>query len=158
MAENQPTHVLFLTRITLVLICLYDLLMKNDNCSICVALLDYYCNSNLVFFLPLSVSFSLSLRVTAAHFHHVIELLRFRQGTVSGIFLSAGNRVISLPSSSVRVVLPARRNYSCLCLFVCPFQCSSSPTLQYLELIQPLYSSGQVHLWFIFNTTDAYTT
>lgn len=25
-----------------------------------------------------------------AHFHHVIELLRFRQGTLSGIFLSAG--------------------------------------------------------------------
>lgn len=25
-----------------------------------------------------------------AHFHHVIELLRFRQGTLLGIFLSAG--------------------------------------------------------------------
>lgn len=61
--------------------------------------------------------FSLSLRVTAAHFHHVIELLRFRQGTVSGIFLSAGNRVISLLSSLVQRVPPVRYNYSCL--FVC---------------------------------------
>lgn len=26
----------------------------------------------------------------AAHFHHVIEQLRFRQGSVAGIFLSAG--------------------------------------------------------------------
>ena len=29
----------------------------------------------------------------AAHFHHVIELLRFRQGTLSGIFLSAGENL-----------------------------------------------------------------
>ncbi|MEQ2175717.1 hypothetical protein GOODEAATRI_020688 [Goodea atripinnis] len=30
-----------------------------------------------------------SVASISAHFHHVIELLRFRQGTLSGIFLSA---------------------------------------------------------------------
>ncbi|XP_047241088.1 CAAX prenyl protease 2 isoform X2 [Girardinichthys multiradiatus] len=34
-------------------------------------------------------SFTDGIRVVLAHFHHVIELLRFRQGTLSGIFLSA---------------------------------------------------------------------
>ncbi|XP_028330348.1 CAAX prenyl protease 2 isoform X2 [Gouania willdenowi] len=34
-------------------------------------------------------SFIDGVRVAFAHFHHVIELLRFRQGTLSGIFLSA---------------------------------------------------------------------
>ncbi|XP_035990416.1 CAAX prenyl protease 2 isoform X4 [Fundulus heteroclitus] len=34
-------------------------------------------------------SFIDGIRVVLAHFHHVIELLRFRQGTLSGIFLSA---------------------------------------------------------------------
>ncbi|KAJ3585239.1 hypothetical protein NHX12_013960 [Muraenolepis orangiensis] len=34
-------------------------------------------------------SFMDGIRVALAHFHHVIEQLRFRQGSVSGIFLSA---------------------------------------------------------------------
>ncbi|KAK1154864.1 CAAX prenyl protease 2-like [Acipenser oxyrinchus oxyrinchus] len=35
--------------------------------------------------------FTCPLFFGVAHFHHVIELLRFRQGTVGGIILSAGH-------------------------------------------------------------------
>ena len=48
----------------------------------------YHCASSCMcdfFFFNQAIHFSLP-----AHFHHVIELLRFRQGTISGIFLSAG--------------------------------------------------------------------
>ncbi|XP_048885228.1 CAAX prenyl protease 2 isoform X1 [Brienomyrus brachyistius] len=38
---------------------------------------------------PLAAIFTCPLFFGVAHFHHVIELLRFGQGTVSGIFLSA---------------------------------------------------------------------
>ncbi|XP_028851588.1 CAAX prenyl protease 2 [Denticeps clupeoides] len=38
---------------------------------------------------PSAAIFTCPLFFGVAHFHHVIELLRFRQGTVSGIFLSA---------------------------------------------------------------------
>lgn len=38
---------------------------------------------------PLTAIFTCPLFFGVAHFHHVIELLRFRQGTLSGIFLSA---------------------------------------------------------------------
>ncbi|TRY55345.1 hypothetical protein DNTS_020899 [Danionella cerebrum] len=38
---------------------------------------------------PSTAIFTCPLFFGVAHFHHVIELLRFRQGTVSGIFLSA---------------------------------------------------------------------
>ncbi|XP_034412952.1 CAAX prenyl protease 2 [Cyclopterus lumpus] len=38
---------------------------------------------------PLAAIFTCPLFFGVAHFHHVIELLRFRQGTLSGIFLSA---------------------------------------------------------------------
>lgn len=34
----------------------------------------------------------LTALVSSAHFHHVIEQLRFRQGSVGAIFLSAGER------------------------------------------------------------------
>ncbi|XP_060951758.1 CAAX prenyl protease 2 [Limanda limanda] len=39
---------------------------------------------------PSVAIFTCPLFFGVAHFHHVIELLRFRQGTLSGIFLSAG--------------------------------------------------------------------
>ncbi|XP_070849296.1 CAAX prenyl protease 2 isoform X2 [Chaetodon trifascialis] len=39
---------------------------------------------------PSTAIFTCPLFFGVAHFHHVIELLRFRQGTLSGIFLSAG--------------------------------------------------------------------
>uniref|UniRef100_A0A3B3T8D9 CAAX prenyl protease 2 n=1 Tax=Paramormyrops kingsleyae TaxID=1676925 RepID=A0A3B3T8D9_9TELE len=42
---------------------------------------------------PLAAIFTCPLFFGVAHFHHVIELLRFGQGTVSGIFLSAGHLV-----------------------------------------------------------------
>ncbi|CAG5929643.1 unnamed protein product [Menidia menidia] len=38
---------------------------------------------------PSAAIFTCPLFFGVAHFHHVIELLRFRQGTLSGIFLSA---------------------------------------------------------------------
>ncbi|XP_028330346.1 CAAX prenyl protease 2 isoform X1 [Gouania willdenowi] len=38
---------------------------------------------------PSTAIFTCPLFFGVAHFHHVIELLRFRQGTLSGIFLSA---------------------------------------------------------------------
>uniref|UniRef100_A0A8C6U275 CAAX prenyl protease 2 n=1 Tax=Neogobius melanostomus TaxID=47308 RepID=A0A8C6U275_9GOBI len=38
---------------------------------------------------PFTAIFTCPLFFGVAHFHHVIELLRFRQGTLSGIFLSA---------------------------------------------------------------------
>ncbi|KAJ8008097.1 hypothetical protein DPEC_G00101230 [Dallia pectoralis] len=38
---------------------------------------------------PLTAIFTCPLFFGVAHFHHVIELLRFRQGTVSGIFMAA---------------------------------------------------------------------
>lgn len=38
---------------------------------------------------PVTAIFTCPLFFGVAHFHHVIELLRFRQGTLSGIFLSA---------------------------------------------------------------------
>lgn len=38
---------------------------------------------------PSTAIFTCPLFFGVAHFHHVIELLRFRQGTISGIFLSA---------------------------------------------------------------------
>lgn len=38
---------------------------------------------------PSTAIFTCPLFFGVAHFHHVIELLRFKQGTVSGIFLSA---------------------------------------------------------------------
>ncbi|KAL6118877.1 rce1 [Pungitius sinensis] len=38
---------------------------------------------------PLASIFTCPLFFGVAHFHHVIELLRFRQGTLSGIFLAA---------------------------------------------------------------------
>ncbi|XP_056298558.1 CAAX prenyl protease 2 [Pseudoliparis swirei] len=38
---------------------------------------------------PLAAIFTCPLFFGVAHFHHVIELLRFRQGTLAGIFLSA---------------------------------------------------------------------
>ncbi|XP_026873002.1 CAAX prenyl protease 2 [Electrophorus electricus] len=38
---------------------------------------------------PSRAIFTCPLFFGVAHFHHVIELLRFRQGTISGIFLSA---------------------------------------------------------------------
>ncbi|XP_066537985.1 CAAX prenyl protease 2 isoform X1 [Hoplias malabaricus] len=38
---------------------------------------------------PSMAIFTCPLFFGVAHFHHVIELLRFRQGTISGIFLSA---------------------------------------------------------------------
>uniref|UniRef100_A0A3B4TKN9 CAAX prenyl protease 2 n=1 Tax=Seriola dumerili TaxID=41447 RepID=A0A3B4TKN9_SERDU len=40
---------------------------------------------------PSIAIFTCPLFFGVAHFHHVIELLRFRQGTLSGIFLSAGH-------------------------------------------------------------------
>ncbi|KAG9346653.1 hypothetical protein JZ751_006964 [Albula glossodonta] len=40
---------------------------------------------------PTTAIFTCPLFFGVAHFHHVIELLRFRQGTVSTIFLSAGH-------------------------------------------------------------------
>uniref|UniRef100_A0AAQ4Q6G3 CAAX prenyl protease 2 n=1 Tax=Gasterosteus aculeatus aculeatus TaxID=481459 RepID=A0AAQ4Q6G3_GASAC len=40
---------------------------------------------------PLAAIFTCPLFFGVAHFHHVIELLRFRQGTLSGIFLAAGH-------------------------------------------------------------------
>uniref|UniRef100_A0A3B4ZIM6 CAAX prenyl protease 2 n=1 Tax=Stegastes partitus TaxID=144197 RepID=A0A3B4ZIM6_9TELE len=40
---------------------------------------------------PSTAIFTCPLFFGVAHFHHVIELLRFRQGTLSGIFLSAGH-------------------------------------------------------------------
>src|SRR4029434_3929003 len=39
------------------------------------------------------------------HCHHVIELLRFRQGTVSGIFLAAGRRCTGLATSPANLHL-----------------------------------------------------
>uniref|UniRef100_A0A3Q2ZM48 CAAX prenyl protease 2 n=1 Tax=Hippocampus comes TaxID=109280 RepID=A0A3Q2ZM48_HIPCM len=42
---------------------------------------------------PAAAIFTCPLFFGVAHFHHVIELLRFRQGTLSGIFLSAGHLV-----------------------------------------------------------------
>ncbi|XP_060789665.1 CAAX prenyl protease 2 isoform X2 [Neoarius graeffei] len=42
---------------------------------------------------PSTSIFTCPLFFGVAHFHHVIELLRFRQGTISGIFLSAGHLV-----------------------------------------------------------------
>uniref|UniRef100_A0A3P9MCV2 CAAX prenyl protease 2 n=1 Tax=Oryzias latipes TaxID=8090 RepID=A0A3P9MCV2_ORYLA len=40
---------------------------------------------------PATAIFTCPLFFGVAHFHHVIELLRFRQGTLAGIFLSAGH-------------------------------------------------------------------
>uniref|UniRef100_A0A3P8SXQ9 CAAX prenyl protease 2 n=1 Tax=Amphiprion percula TaxID=161767 RepID=A0A3P8SXQ9_AMPPE len=42
---------------------------------------------------PSTAIFTCPLFFGVAHFHHVIELLRFRQGTLSAIFLSAGHLV-----------------------------------------------------------------
>uniref|UniRef100_A0A3Q2ZZS6 CAAX prenyl protease 2 n=1 Tax=Kryptolebias marmoratus TaxID=37003 RepID=A0A3Q2ZZS6_KRYMA len=40
---------------------------------------------------PSTAIFTCPLFFGVAHFHHIIELLRFRQGTLSGILLSAGH-------------------------------------------------------------------
>uniref|UniRef100_A0A3B5QME4 CAAX prenyl protease 2 n=1 Tax=Xiphophorus maculatus TaxID=8083 RepID=A0A3B5QME4_XIPMA len=42
---------------------------------------------------PSTAIFTCPLFFGVAHFHHVIELLRFRQGTLSGIFFSAGHLI-----------------------------------------------------------------
>lgn len=100
---------------------------------------------NVIYLSLTLITFSLHICATAAHFHHVIELLRFRQGTVSGIFLSAGNTLVSLLASLEYVVLLVWCNYAYNCYYL-SLQCSSFLTQQYLEPIQPLYSSEQVHL------------
>lgn len=74
-----------------------------------------------------------------AHFHHVIELLRFRQGTLLGIFLSAGENIF-FTAFIVTSSQDSRKMHFCSSVL----QCFSFPTRQCLEPTQPSSSSEQV--------------
>lgn len=75
-----------------------------------------------------------------AHFHHVIELLRFRQGTLLGIFLSAGENIF-FTAFIVTSSQDRRKMHFCSSVL---HQCFSFPTRQCLEPTQPSSSSEQV--------------